>query len=149
MIQQKIREEIKVAMREKDQLVLNTLRGVLAAFTNELVAKGRKPQEELNEAEEIAVLKRLAKQRKESIVQFEKGNRNDLSEVEEKELKIIEKYLPEEIGEEEIRKTALKKKEELNVTDKSKVGILVGAVMKEMKGQADGKTVKDIVESLF
>jgi len=149
MIHQKIREEIKTAMREKDQLVLNTLRGILAAFTNELVAKGRKPQEELNDAEEITVLKRLAKQRKESILQFKKGNRNDLAEVEEKELEIIGKYLPEEIGESEVRKVALAKKEELGISDKSKMGILMGAVMKELKGQADGKLVKEIVESFF
>lgn len=149
MVIQKIREEMKEAMKAKDSVKLNTTRGLLAAFTNELVAKGKKPQDELEGDEAMAVLKRLAKQRKDSIEQFKAGGREDLVENEEKELEIIKKYLPEEVGEEEIKKVAEKKKTELGITDKSKLGILVGAVMKELKGQADGGEVKRIVESLF
>ena len=145
----KIRDEIKDAMRAKDALKLNTLRGVLAAFTNELVATKRKPQEELTDEEALAVIKRLCKQRKDSIEQFKTGGRTDLAETEEKELEILKKYLPEEVGEAEIRKVAESKKEALKVTDKAKIGILVGAVMKELKGKADGSEVKRIVESLF
>src|SRR3990167_392421 len=111
MIYQKIREEIKVAMRAKDTMSLNTLRGVLAAFTNELVATKRKPQEELTDEEALAVIKRLCKQRKDSIEQFKTGGRNDLVETEEKELQILKKYLPEEVGKAEIRKIAESKKE--------------------------------------
>jgi len=149
MILTKIREEIKVAMRAKDTMSLNTLRGVLAAFTNELVATKRKPQEELTDEEALAVVKRLCKQRKDSIEQFKTGGRTDLAETEEKELEILKKYLPEEVGEAEIRKVAENKKTALGVTDKSKIGILVGAVMKELKGKADGATVKKVIESLF
>ena len=149
MIYQKIREEIKVAMRAKDTLSLNTLRGVLAAFTNELVATKRKPQEELTDEEALVVIKKLCKQRKDSIEQFKAGGRTDLAETEEKELQILKKYLPEEVGEAEIRKVAESKKEALKVTDKAKIGILVGAVMKELKGKADGASVKKVVESLF
>jgi len=149
MILNKIREEIKVAMRAKDVMSLNTLRGVLAAFTNELVATKRKPQEELTDEEALAVIKRLCKQRKDSIEQFKTGGRTDLAETEEKELEILKKYLPEEVGEAEIRKIAESKKEALKVTDKAKIGILVGAVMKELKGKADGASVKRVVESLF
>lgn len=149
MIQDKIKEQIKEAMRAKDSLKLNTLRGVMAAFTNELVSKGRKPQEELGQEEALAVIKRLVKQRKDSIEQFKKGGRFDLVEIEEKELEILKKYLPEEASEEEIKKTATAKKRELGITDKAKIGILIGAVMKELKGKADGNDVKRITESLF
>jgi len=143
---EKIRGEIKQAMRDKNTLVLNTLRGLLSALTNESVAKGRKPDQELNDEEILAVVKRLAKQRKDSIEQFQKGGRNDLVEIEENELEIIKKYLPEEVGEDEIRKIVEQKKTELGIVDKTKIGILVGAVMKEFKGRADGGMVKRIVE---
>ncbi|MEK7552094.1 MAG: GatB/YqeY domain-containing protein [Patescibacteria group bacterium] len=149
MILNTIREEIKVAMRAKDTMSLNTLRGVLAAFTNELVATKRKPQEELTDEEALNVIKRLCKQRKDSIEQFKTGGRADLVLTEEKELQILKKYLPEEVGEAEIRKVAESKKVALKVTDKAKIGILVGAVMKELKGKADGASVKKVIESLF
>ena len=78
----KIREDLKDAMRAKDQMRVDTLRGALAAFTNELVAKGRKPTDELTEQEILAVLKRLAKQRKDSAEQFTNGGRPELAEKE-------------------------------------------------------------------
>jgi len=149
MIQNKIREEVKEAMRQRDSLKLTTLRGVLAGFTNELVAKGRKPDEELDQDGALAVIKRLVKQRKDSIEQFRKGGREDLVETEEKELEILKKYLPEEVSEEEIRRIAKQKKEEAGINDKAKSGILMGAVMSQLKNQADGKLVKEIVDSLF
>ncbi len=148
-INDKIRGDLKKSMVERDQLKSNTLKGLLASFTNELVAKGRKPQEVLDENDCFAVIKRAVKQRKDSIEQFQKGGRADLALQEEKELEILKQYLPAEIGVDEIRKVALAKKEELGITDKSKIGILIGAVMKELKGQADGGEVKKIVEGYF
>ena len=93
-MQNKIQEEIKSAMRAKDQLRLTTLRGVLASFTNELVAKGKKPNEVLAEGDAITVIRRLVKQRKDSIEQFEKGGRKDLADNEKAELKVLEEFLP-------------------------------------------------------
>ncbi|WKZ26607.1 MAG: GatB/YqeY domain-containing protein [Candidatus Paceibacterota bacterium] len=148
-INDKIRGDLKKSMIERDQLKSDTLKGLLAAFTNELVAKGRKPQEVLDENDCFAVIKRAVKQRKDSIEQFQKGGRADLALQEEKELEILKQYLPAEIGLDEIRKVALAKKEELGITDKSKIGILIGVVMKELKGQADGGEVKKIVEGYF
>lgn len=148
-INDKIRGDLKKSMIERDQLKSDTLKGLLAAFTNELVAKGRKPQEVLDENDCLAVIKRAVKQRKDSIEQFQKGGRADLALQEEKELEILKQYLPAKIGVDEIRKVALAKKEELGITDKSKIGILIGAVMKELKGQADGGEVKKIVEGYF
>lgn len=144
-----IKEEIKKAMLARDTVRLTVMRGVQAAFTNELVAKGVKPQEAISDADAMAVIKRLVKQRKDSIEQFEKGGRKDLVENEQAELKILEAFLPQAMSQEEIKKIALAKKTEMKVTDKSKLGQLIGAVMKETKGQADGVDVKAVVESLF
>ncbi len=144
-----IKNEIREATLAKDETRLSVLRGLLAAFTNELVAQKKKPQEILPDEDAVSVIKRSAKQRKESIEQFRRGGREDLAEAEEKELKILQKYLPETMGLEEIKKVALAKKAEMGITDKSKIGILVGAVMKELKGKADGVDVKKAAEEIL
>lgn len=149
MILQKVREDMKTAMKAKDQIRVDTLRGAIAAFTNELVAKGKKPTEEITDADAVTVLKRLSKQRKEAAEVYEKGGRAELAEKEMTELKIIEEYLPQMASREEIEKVARAKKEELGVTDAAGAGKLTGAVMKELGGNADGNDVKAVVASLF
>ncbi len=137
------------AMKARDDLRVQTLRGAMAAFVNELVAKGKKPTEELDDTGAVAVLKRLAKQRKDSAEQFAKGSRQELADKELAEQKIIEAYLPQTASREEIEKVARAKKEELGVTDASGIGKLTGAVMKEFAGRADGNEVKSVIASLF
>ena len=149
MLAQKIREEMKDAMRAKDDLRVQTLRGALAAFTNELVAKGKKPTDEVDDAMAVSVLKRLAKQRKDSAEQFAAGGRPELAEKESTELKIIEAYLPQTAAREEIEKVARAKMAELGVTDAAGIGKLTGAVMKEFAGRADGNDVKEVLASLL
>lgn len=144
-----VREDMKTAMRAKDAVRLTTLRGLLSAFTNELVSLKRKPTDTLEDAEALAVIKRAVKQRKDSIEQFTAGGRDDLAESEQAELAILESYLPAMASPQEIQKVAETKKAELGVTDKSKMGILVGAVVKEFNGNADGAVIKQIVEALF
>lgn len=148
-LQNSIRSEIKDAMLKKETLRLNVLRGMIAAFTNELVAQKKKPQEELPDEDALNVIRRLVKQRKESIEQFIKGKREDLAEIEKEELVILEKYLPQMMSKDDIRKVAEVTKAKLGVQDKSKLGQLVGAVMKELKGKADGRDVKEVVDNLF
>ncbi len=133
----------------KDSVRLETLRGMSAAFTNELVAKGRKPQEMLSDEEALAVITRLAKQRKDSIEQFKKGNRDDLVKEESAQLSILETYLPKLMDKSEVEKIAKAKKEELSITDPSKKGMLMSALMKDLKGKADGMVVKEAVDALF
>lgn len=140
---------MKSAMKARDDLRVQTLRGAMAAFVNELVAKGKKPTEELDDAGAVTVLKRLAKQRKDSAEQFAKGGRQELADKELAELKIIEIYLPQTASREEIEKVARAKKEELGVTDASGIGKLTGVVMKELAGRAGGNDVKEVVASLF
>ena len=149
MLSEKIRKELTVAMKAKDSLKMNTLRGLLSAFTNELVAKGIKPQEQISDEDALAVIKRAVKQRKDSIQQFRSGNREDLAQKEEAELKILETYMPAQMSREQIEVVAKQVKEKLGITDKSKMGQFVGAVMKELKGQADGAEVKSVVESIL
>lgn len=149
MLQEQIKEKVKEAMLAKDSILLETLRSMVAGFTNELVAKGRKPSEMLADDEALSVITRLAKQRKDSIEQFKKGNRDDLVKIEEAQLAVLETYLPKQMSMEEIRKAAEEKKAELGVNDAAKKGALMQAMMKDLKGKADGKTVKEVVDGLF
>ncbi|MBI4086599.1 GatB/YqeY domain-containing protein [Candidatus Kaiserbacteria bacterium] len=144
-----IKEQLKNAMKAKDEVRLRTIRNMLTAFTNELVATSRKPQDELADLEVVNVIRRLAKQRKDSIEQFLKGNRKDLATVESEELVVLESYLPRMMSQEDVEPIARAKKDELGVTDKSNMGQLMGAVMKELAGKADGADVKAVVEKLF
>ncbi|MEK7669553.1 MAG: GatB/YqeY domain-containing protein [Patescibacteria group bacterium] len=145
----KIQNQIPEAMRAKNQVRLTTLRGVLAAFTNEVMTLKRKPQDKLSDSEAVTVIKRLVKQRKDSIEQFEKGGRQDLVDNEEAELKVLEEFLPAQMSEEEVRKIVRLKIENLKISDKSKIGILIGAVLKETGGNADGALVKKIVDEIL
>jgi len=149
MIHEQIKEAVKAAMKEKNEVVLTTLRGLMSAFTNELVAQKKRPDDEVTDELALTVIKRAAKQRKDSIEQFEKGGRPELAEAEKAELAILEEYLPQTINKDEIRKIAESKKAELGVIDRSKMGMLMGAVMKELKDKADGGDVKEVVNSLF
>lgn len=145
-IQEQIREDMKSALKNKEEIKLTVLRGILSGFTNELVANKKTPQEPIDDELAMKVLQKNAKQRKDSIEQFEKGGRTELVESEKQELEIIEAYLPEQMSKEEIEKIVQIKKEELNIEDKNQIGMLMGAVMKELKGQADGNLVKEIIE---
>jgi len=149
MLHEQIKNKIKEAMLAKDTVLLETLRGMVAAFTNELVAKGKKPNEMLADEEVLAVITRLSKQRKDSIEQFKKGNRDDLVKEEEAQLVILETYLPKLMEKSEVEKIAKEKKEELDITDSTKKGMLMQALMKELRGKADGGIVKEVVDSLF
>jgi len=149
MLQDQIREQMKDAMRAKDAPRLMVLRGMLAAFTNELVATGKTPQDKIDDEGAVTVIKRLAKQRKDAAEQFDKGDRKELADNERAELVMLEEYLPQTMSKDDIKKIAEAKIAELEVTDKSKMGILMGAIMKDTKGEADGGDVKDVVEELL
>lgn len=149
MLHEQIKNGIKDAMMKKDTVLLEVLRGMVSAFMNELVAKGRKPNEMLNDEESLAVITRLAKQRKDSIEQFTKGNREDLVKEESAQLAILETYLPKLMDKSEVENIAKAKKEELGISDATKKGMLMSALMKDLKGKADGGVVKVVVDALF
>ena len=135
-------------MKTKDDLRVQTLRGAMAAFTNELVAKGKKPTEEVDDGMAVAVLRRLVKQRKDSAEQFEKGARSEMAQKELKEMAIIEGYLPQMASREDVERIARVKKGEMNL-DAAGKGKLMGAVIKELGGNVDGSVVKQVIDSLF
>ena len=147
-IHETVKASIPEALKQKDEVKLRTLRSLVTAMTNEVVAKKRKPDEFLTDEEALAVIKRAANQRKDSIEQFEKGGRPELAETEKAELAILEAYLPAQLSREEVEKVVQAKIAELQA-DSSKAGMVMGAVMKELKGQADGTVVKEVVESLL
>jgi len=149
MLTQKIRTDMTAAMKARDSVKVDTLRGALSAFTNELVAKGKKPTEEIDDKDAITVLKRLAKQRKEAAESYEKGGRAELAEKEKTELKIIEEYLPQMASREDIEKVVRAKLSGVDAIDKAAAGKLVGAVMKEFNGTADGALVKEVIDQLL
>ncbi len=149
MLHEQIKSGIKEAMLAKDALKLKAFRAMSAAFTYELGVKGKTPQDMLSDEEAIAVINKLAKQRKDSIEQFKKGNREDLVKEEQAELDILETYLPKLMDKSEVEKIAKAKKEELGITDAAKKGMLMSAIMKDLKGKADGMVVKEVVDSLF
>lgn len=148
-IHETLKQSIPDALRAHDEVRLRTIRSLVTAMTNEVVAKKRKPDEYLNDDEAIAVLKRASNQRKDSIEQFEKASRNDLVEPEKLELAIIEAYLPAQMSREEIEVIAKAKMAELGVSSKADAGKFTGALMKELKGKADGGDVKAVVDNLL
>ena len=149
MLHEQIKNNIKEAMMAKDTVKLETYRSMSAAFTNELVAKNRKPSELLPDDEALAVISRLVKQRKDSIEQYTKGNRDDLVQEETAQLKILETYLPAMMERGEVEKFAKIKKDELGIVDATKKGMLMSILMKDLKGKADGTLVKEVVDALF
>jgi uncharacterized protein len=146
--QNQLKEEIKNAMRAKDAVRLSVMRNLSAAVTNELVAKGGKPTDEMSEEGIQALVMRAAKQRKDSIEQFKAGGREDLVQNEQAELDILMSLLPKQMTREEIEAVVKAKISEQNI-DKSKANQLIGMLMKELKGKADGALVKEVVEATF
>ena len=149
MLHEQIKEGIKESMKARDTVRLNVMRGLVTAFTNELVATGKTPQDLLDDEKVIAVIARTAKQRKDAIEQFTKGGRMDLVEEDTAQLKILETYLPKMIEKSEVESIVKAKKDELGVADATKKGMLMSAIMKDLKGKVDGTIVKEVVDSLF
>lgn len=149
MLYEQIKNGVKESMMAKDKVRLETMRAMVAAFTNYLVSKNRKPNEVLTDEEVLEVITKLSKQRKDSIEQYKLGNREDLVKEEEAQLAILETYLPKLMDQAEVEKIARAKKEELGITDATKKGMLMSALMKDLKGKADGSVVKSAVDSLF
>ena len=147
-LQTQIKESLKEAMKNKDAVRLSVVRGLSTAFMNELVATSRMPQDELSDEEVIAVITREAKRRKDAITQYVEGGREELAADEKAELAILQEYLPTLMSQDEIRPLAEAKIAEMGA-DKTKAGQITGALMKDLKGKADGTDVKAVVDSLL
>lgn len=148
-IQLDMKERMKDAMRAKDSVRLGVIRAIISSFTNESINLGKGPAGELSDEEALAVIRRESKKRKDSIEQYTNGGRPELAETEAAELAIINEFLPTLMSEDQVRPIVEAKKAELGVTDKSGAGQLMKAVMTELKGKADGSTVKAVVDKLL
>jgi hypothetical protein len=140
MLLEKIQEDLKMAMKNRDEKELSAVRMLVAAVKNEEIAKRPKA---LVDADVAAVVKREIKKLKDAVEQFAAGGRSDLMAQYEGEIKILGKYLPEEIGEEEVWRVVKAVAEK--ATDRN-FGAVMKAVMAELKGRADGALVSRLVK---
>ncbi|MEJ2505032.1 MAG: GatB/YqeY domain-containing protein [Ignavibacteriaceae bacterium] len=145
-LKEKVNEDLKEALKSGDKIRLQTIRSIRALILEfEKSGSGK----EFNEEEEIKLLSSAAKKRKESIEQYKNAGRNDLAQNEEAELNIIMGYLPKQLDEKEIENKIREIAKELGAETKADFGKLMSAAMKELKGKADGKVVKLIVEKVL
>ena len=148
-LHEQIKNNIKESMKAGDKVRLEVMRGLVTAFTNELVATGKTPQDLLSDEDAIKVITRASKQRKDSIEQFTKGGRMDLVESESNQLKIIEEYLPKLMERDEVLNFVSDKYKNFEPKDPSKKGMFMSTIMKDLKGKADGSLVKEVVDNIF
>lgn len=143
-LQQDIMTALKTAMKAKDQTALTALRAVKSAILLAQTESGAK--EELSEAQELKILQKLVKQRKDSAVIFQSQDRIDLAEPELAEAEVISQFLPEAMSEEDIAKIVEATIAKVGASGMKDMGKVMGMVSKELAGQADGKTISNIVK---
>lgn len=145
MLKQQLRDELKQAMIAKEELKLSVIRMLVSAITYYEIDKGGAGYEATDE-DVMTVIGRQVKQRKDSIDQFEKAGRQELADKEKKELEILEKYLPAQMGEEEVRNLVKEAVVTTGATSPAEMGKVMAALMPKTKGKADGSTVSRIVK---
>lgn len=146
MIHERIDSDLREAMRAKDELRTSVLRMLRAGFLDATIAQKR---EALSEDQELEVLRREAKKIRDAVGDFVRGGRTDLAERAEKEVAIISAYLPQQISEEAVREAVTAKIAELGASGTADFGRVVGAVMKDLKGRADGGVVSRLVREVL
>ena len=144
-LQAQVMEEMKAAMKAKDAVALESLRAIKSAI---LLAKTEKGGgDELTEADEIKLVQKLVKQRKDSAAIFKEQGRDDLAAPELAQVAVIEKFLPEQLTAEEIEKVVVQTIDSTGASGMKDMGKVMGMVSKELAGQADGKTISTIVKN--
>jgi len=141
-MRERILNDLKEAMKNQDKELLAVIRMVKGAISLDEIDKKR----ELNDDEIIDVISKQIKTRKESIVEFEKGNRTDLIEKTQSEIEILNKYMPEQLSEEEIKEEINKVFEEINPTGMSDMGKIMGKVTPIFRGKADMSFVSKVIK---
>ncbi|MBP6929399.1 MAG: GatB/YqeY domain-containing protein [Candidatus Moranbacteria bacterium] len=145
---QTLGDDLKQAMKAGETFRRDTLRLLQSAVKNVAIDKRVAPAE-LSDTDVEDVIKRLVKQRKDSITQYRAGNREDLAEKEEEELTLLSVYLPEAMGEAELGALVADALKEAGLTTRDKMGQAMGVVMKKVAGRASGDDVRRVVESLL
>jgi len=146
-LKEQIGEDIKTAMKAKDKIRLQTVRGIKKAILDKEVELRPKGQDALTPEQEIELLSQQAKQRRDSIEQFTNAGREDLADKESQELAIIETYLPEQVSDEEIEAVIDELIANSGATTMKDLGKVMGPAMKQLKRKADGKKIQELVKS--
>jgi uncharacterized protein len=145
-LKERILDDLKAAMKAKETDKTMVLRSVKAKILEKEISERKGGESSLNDEQIIEVLLKAAKQRKESIEQFQEGGREELAEKEANELKIIERYLPAMMREEEIREAAQKEIERLKISSMDEMGKVMGALMGKLEGKAEGSVISKVVK---
>ncbi|PSB07909.1 glutamyl-tRNA amidotransferase [filamentous cyanobacterium Phorm 46] len=146
-LRERIDAEIKTAMKSKDKVRLETVRGIKKFILEKEVSLRPSGQETLTEAQELEILMQIAKQRRDSIDQYRKGGREDLVAQEEAELVILEEYLPPQMSDEEVSKIVDEVIASVGATSAKEMGKVMGKAMQQLKGKADGNKIQDMVKA--
>ncbi len=144
-LKDRLTEDLKQAMRQRDERCKSTIRLVRAAITNAEIERG----EELGDDEVLAIIARQAKQRRESVTEFAKAGRQDLVDQEEEELQILLSYLPAQMSRDEIEVAARQVIAEMGATSRAQMGEVMRRLMSHLKGKADGSLVNQVVREIL
>jgi uncharacterized protein len=146
-LEQQVMTEMVTAMKAKDEATLRGLRAIKAAIIIAKTAEGAKG--EISEAEEQKMLQKLVKQRKDSLEIFTTQNRPELAQKEIEEIAVIEKFLPKQMGADELKAAVEKVIAELGATSPADMGKVMGVATKQLAGLADGKAISALVKELL
>lgn len=146
-LEQKVMAELKTAMLAKDEAGLRSLRAIKAAILLVKTAEGGGG--ELKEEDEVKLLQKLVKQRKDSLEIFQQQSRPDLAKKEEEEIAVIERFLPKQLSTEELKESLVKIIADLGATSPADLGKVMGIATKQFAGKADGKTISSLVKELL
>jgi len=146
-LEQKVMGDLKTAMLAKDEKSLRSLRAIKAAIINLKTSEGFSG--EIKDDDEIKLLQKLVKQRKESLEIYEKQNRKDLAEKEQEEISVIEKFLPKQMGADELKEIIEKIVEDTGATSQADMGKVMGMANKQLAGKADGKAIAAVVKEIL
>ena len=145
-LEQKVMDELKQAMRAKDEVALRTLRAIKSAI---LIEKTSGNDKEITEADELKMVQKLAKQRKDSLDIYIQQNREDLAKKEREELVILEKFLPTQMSEEELEAALKTIIAEVGASSPADMGKVMGTATKQLAGKTDGKAISATVKKLL
>lgn len=146
-LEEKVMTDLKTAMLARDEKSLRSLRAIKAAIINAKTAEGAGGI--INEAEEVKLLQKLVKQRKDSLEIFEQQNREDLAKKEKEEIEVIEKFLPKQLDTAELKETIKTIIQQTGASTPADMGKVMGMANKQLSGKADGKTIAGIVKELL
>ncbi len=146
-LEQKIMTDLKAAMIAKDEAALRSLRAVKAAILLAKTSEGAGG--ELKEEDEIKLLQKLVKQRKDALEIFQQQNRTDLAQKEQEEIAVIEKFLPKQLSPDEIKEVLTKIIADSGASSPADMGKVMGMATKQLAGKADGKTISALVKELL